>query len=124
MKKYRFVINVTDLINDFNKNMYSIKNHDYNIENIFRMIVNSYKKDSHLETTIICKYASILNENSLDYATDSQITLNSILLLRNKLFDLLNNYSLINKRNEDNQYPVNFTFKQLKYDDLIIEYEH
>lgn len=55
---------------------------------------------------------------------DSQIMLNAILCLRASLHSLLDNYMLINKKNIDNQYPVELRFVQMKHNHLLLEFEY
>ena len=124
MALYRFHIDVSLIIAEFTKNILSVSSQNYRIEEIFRMIINTYKKDPVMETQYIGRFCMHYSEDGDQPAIDSQIMLNAIMLLRGSLHDLLDNYMLINKKNIDDQYPVELRYVQMKHNHLLLEFEY
>lgn len=124
MSLYRFHIDISSLIDTFMKNIISVSSQNYRIEEILRMIVSSYRSTNHIEIQFIGRFCMYYSEDGQDPATDSQIMLNAIMCLRNDLHNLLDSYMLINKKNMNNQYPVELRYLQLKHNHLLLEYEN
>lgn len=124
MALYKFYIDVTDAVNEFHKNILSVNSHNYRIEEIFRMVVGSYRKDHVTQMQYIGRFCMYYAEDGNQPAIDSQIMLNGILGLRITLFNLLDKYMLVNIKNEENQYPVELRFIQFKNNHLLLEYEY
>ena len=124
MRKYKFHIDISDVISEFQKNLLSVNSHNYRLPEILRMVVSSYRKDHVSEMQFIGRFCMYYSEDGDQPAIDSQIMLNAILGLRVSLFNILNHYMLVNMANEENQYPVELHYVHLKNDHLLLEFEY
>ena len=116
---YRFDIKAE--MAEFYKDIISVKNHNYKIDQIVGMIISTYKNESVNEIQNIARYCMEIMADDDKACTDMHILLNAILRLRLDLFRLLNDFELVHMRNENNQFPYQLHLKSLTNEYLLIE---
>lgn len=137
---YTYHFNVEEIIIKFRESLKSISEHHYNVSEVIRMVINTYRDNAQDAIHYIGRYCMYYCETSNDPATETQIMFNAIMMLRVELFDMLNKFTLTNKQNQTTypitnnisitytglsipQFPYKLRFKSLKDVHLLIEVE-
>jgi hypothetical protein len=90
---------------------------------IISMIVNTYKTEHHSEIQYIGRFCMHYADEADQPVEDAHTMLRAILNLRIGLFKMLDNFSLVNQLNENNQYPFKIKFKSLYEEHLVLDVE-